>query len=317
MNIASGLEGLAQLPPGAALSIGNYDGVHLGHAAIIAELLRLAGGGAVTIVTFEPHPLTVFRPRLAPPRITPAPIKRRLLESLGVTHLVELPPTKEVLNLSAEEFWRRLRDEAQPAHIVEGPRFNFGKARGGNVEKLRQWSAGTGIGVHALDPLETALLDCSLVEISSTVVRFLIAHGRVRDAGICLGRPFALAGTVVAGQRRGRTIGFPTANLDVGEQLTPCEGVYAGRVLLDGRSHPAAVSIGTNPTFGDPRVQIEAHLLDFDGDLYGRAIEVELLDWLRDQRRYDGAGPLVEQIERDVAAARRASPPRLIPIVKA
>lgn len=319
MELQHGLDGLRKLPPGAALSIGNFDGVHVGHAAIVRRMRELAApaAAAVAVATFEPHPLTVLKPHLAPPRLTPPPVKRQLLETLGVTHLLELPPTPDVLNVTAEEFWRILRDEVRPAHIVEGPTFNFGKGRGGNVGRLLEWSHGTGVGVHILRAKETALLDCSLVEVNSTLVRFLVANGRVRDAAICLGRPYALVGEVVQGQARGRTIGTPTANLRVDAQLVPADAVYAGRCVVDGREYPAAVSIGTNPTFGDPTVQVEAHLLDFDGDLYGRTLEVQLLEWLRDQRKYAGAGPLIEQIARDVAATRRvvASPPSAAPLL--
>ena len=311
MQIAHGLDGLRQLPPAAALSIGNFDGLHVGHAAIVRRLGELAPGGAIAVATFEPHPLTVLRPHLAPPRLTPAPLKRRLLASMGVTHLVELPPTPEVLNLSAEAFWRILRDDVRPAHLVEGPTFNFGKDRGGNVGKLIEWSRGGAIGVHILRPKEAALLDCSLVEISSTLIRFLVANGRVRDAGLCLDRPYALAGRVVHGFHRGRELGTPTANLQIDDQLIPADGVYAGRCVVDERSYPAAVSIGSNPTFGDPRIQVEAHLLDFSGDLYDQTIEVELLDWIRDQRKYAGAELLIQQIRADVAETRRivARPP--------
>lgn len=311
MQIAYGLDGLRQLPPAAALSIGNFDGLHVGHAAIVRRLGELAPGGAIAVATFEPHPLTVLRPHLAPPRLTPAPLKRRLLASMGVTHLVELPPTPEVLNLSAEAFWRILRDDVRPAHLVEGPTFNFGKDRGGNVGKLIEWSRGGAIGVHILRPKEAALLDCSLVEISSTLIRFLVANGRVRDAGLCLDRPYTLAGRVVHGFHRGRELGTPTANLQIDDQLIPADGVYAGRCVVDERSYPAAVSIGSNPTFGDPRIQVEAHLLDFSGDLYDQTIEVELLDWIRDQRKYAGAELLIQQIRADVAETRRvvARPP--------
>jgi riboflavin kinase/FMN adenylyltransferase len=311
MQIAHGLDGLRQLPPGAALSIGNFDGVHVGHAAIVRRLGELAPGGAIAVATFEPHPLTVLRPHLAPPRLTPAPVKRRLLASLGVTHLVELPPTPEVLNVSAEEFWRILRDDVRPAHLVEGPTFNFGRGRGGNVGKLIEWSRGGAVGVHILRPKETALLDCSLVEISSSLIRFLVANGRVRDAGLCLDRPYTLVGRVVHGFHRGRELGTPTANLQIDNQLIPADGVYAGRCVVTGQPYPAAVSIGSNPTFGDPQIQVEAHLLDFSGDLYGQTIEVELLDWIRDQRRYAGAELLIRQIRADVAQTRRvaARPP--------
>ena len=313
MHVFHGLDGLQSLPRGGALSIGNFDGVHVGHAAIVRRMRQLAGDEApLSVVTFEPHPLTVLRPRNAPPRLTPAVLKRRALQSLGVTHLLELPPTPEVLNLSAEAFWRMIESIVAPAHVVEGPNFFFGRNRGGNVEAIRAWSAGSGIGVHAIPPEQAALPDCSLVEVSSTLVRFLVGHGRVRDAAACLGRPYTLVGTVVVGNRRGRTIGVPTANLECGPQLVPTDGVYAARATTaDGKTHPAAVSIGTNPTFNDAGVRVEAHLLDFDGDLYGQTLEVELLDWVREQRKYFGVEPLLRQMRRDIDLVRQlaAHPP--------
>jgi riboflavin kinase/FMN adenylyltransferase len=169
------------------------------------------------------------------------------------------------------------------------------------VEKLREWARGTGVEVRVVEPVEVALLDLTVAPASSSLVRWLLANGRVRDAAIVLGRPYTLEGTVVTGYQRGRTIGVPTANLDCGEQLIPTEGVYAGRCAVDGRVYPAAVSIGRMETFGDTlRRQVEAHLVEFSGDLYDRVIRVELLDWGREQVKYDGLDALMAQIRRDV-----------------
>jgi len=314
MQFFSGIEGLKSLRRGCAVSIGNYDGVHRGHLKIIAEMRRLqqsseqssgAEAPGLCVVTFEPHPLTVLKPQIAPPRLTPVAIKHRLLEAVGVTHLVELPPSSEVLNLEAQDFFAILRDEVQPSHIVEGPNFNFGKARGGNVRRMIEWSQGTSISVHAIDPEEVALLDLSLVEISSTLIRFLLANGRMRDAAICLGRPYAIRGEVVKGFQRGRTIGVPTANMNIPDQLIPDDGVYASRCVIDGKAYPVALSIGSLPTFEKRAFQVEAHLLDFDGDLYGKTIEIELIDYLREQRRYSSIDALKIQIERDLFEVRQ------------
>jgi riboflavin kinase/FMN adenylyltransferase len=140
----------------------------------------------------------------------------------------------------------------------------------------------------------------SVVDVSSSLIRWLIAYGRVRDAAICLGRPYALTGEVIHGNHRGRTIGVPTANLKCEDVLIPADGVYAGRCTIDGKPHAAAVSIGTNPTFRDRQRSVEAHLIGFSGDLYGRTIRVELLDWLRDQWKYNGVEPLKKQLSRDL-----------------
>ena len=304
MRISEGIEGLRRLPPGAALSVGNFDGLHLGHRKILRTMNDLAGGGGLAVVTFEPHPLTVLRPDLAPPRLTPPGLKHAMLADAGVDELVILPPTPEVLGLSAEAFWAILRDGAKPAHLVEGETFTFGSGRGGTVARLREWSVGTGIALHVVDPIEVTLPNLHVVQVSSSLVRWLVHHGRVRDAAVCLGRPYALEGRVVEGFQRGRTLGMPTANLDCGPQLIPADGVYAGRCAVDGRTYPVAMSIGTNPTFGDPSRQVEAHLIGFDGDLYGRLLRVEVVDWLRETVKFDGVEALKAQMARDVGRAR-------------
>lgn len=304
MQILRGLGSLAQLPPRSALSVGNYDGVHLGHQHIL-RTMRSAGGGAearpVIVITFEPHPLSVLRPDLSPPRLTPPLLKRELLAGAGVTHLVELEPTADVLGLTAEDFWARLRDEARPAHLIEGPDFNFGKGARGNVTRLREWTRNSGVEFTVVAPMEVTLPGMQLVPVSSSLVRWLVAYGRMADAAACLGRPYLLRGKVVEGYRRGRAIGFPTANLDVGEQLIPADGIFAGRATVDGAAHRAAVSIGSAPTFTGARRQVEAHLLDFSGDLYGQPVDLELIGWVRDQMRFPSSERLIERMHVDVA----------------
>ncbi|HVT87855.1 MAG TPA: riboflavin biosynthesis protein RibF [Tepidisphaeraceae bacterium] len=307
MNVHEGIEGLEQLPAGAVISIGNFDGLHLGHARILQTMMSLQHampGAHRALVTFEPHPLTILRPELAPPRLTPYPLKRRLLELAGVEHLVILPPSREVLGLTAEKFWEILRDRVRPSHIVEGSRFNFGKGRSGTIERLREWTSQSQVKLHVVEKVQVPLLNLHIVEVSSSLVRWLIAYGRVRDAAICLGRPYGLQGLVVRGFGRGREIDVPTANLDCKDQLIPTDGVYAGRCKLGGKVHPAAISIGTMPTFGEHQRQIEAHLLGFSGDLYDQVIEVELTDWIRDQVRFDGVQQLRDQLAVDFLDVR-------------
>jgi len=299
----SGLAGLRQVPAGTILSVGNFDGLHRGHSRLLHlanSLKREHGASGVTVVTFEPHPLTVLRPELAPPRLTPPALKQSLLSTAGVDYLVTLPPGPEVLNLTANAFWQILRDEVRPAHMIEGRSFTFGKARGGNIDKLRDWTAGSSVRLDILDPVSVPLLNLQIVPVSSSLIRWLLSHGRVRDAAICLGRPYVLEGVVVKGNQRGRTIGVPTANVRCDDQLIPADGVYAGRVMLDGIAYKSAISIGTMPTFGENNRQVEAHLLGFNGDLYDRMIRVELLDWVRDQQKYSGIDALKAQLARDI-----------------
>ncbi len=254
------------------------------------------------IVTFEPHPLTVLRPQAVPPRLATPQMKQQLLEQQGVDDLIILPPTQEVLNLTAEQFWQIIRDEARPAHLIEGANFNFGKNRGGNIDRLREWSRDSDVHLHVIDEIEVALLDLHIVDVSSTVIRWLLFNGRVRDAAICLGRPYALEGKVVDGDKRGRLIGVPTANLKCADQLVPAEGVYAGQCTIEQISYPTAISIGTNPTFDGKSRQVEAHLIGFDGNLYGQALRIDFIDWVREQMRFSGVDALKSQIARDLRA---------------
>lgn len=310
MTILEGLSGLRSLPAGAVVSVGNYDGVHRGHQKLLEVGRQLRSAEAaptrspLVVVTFEPHPLTVLRPEKAPPRLTPPALKQSILASLGVDILVNLPPSPEVLNLAAETFWLILRDEVRPSYLVEGSTFAFGKGRGGTAQKLAEWARGSAVAVYVVESVSVALTDLWAVPVGSSLIRWLLACGRVRDAATCLGRPYTLEGPVVEGYRRGRTIGVPTANL-LCEQMVPLDGVYAGRCEVDGRIWPAAVSIGAMPTFGENRRQVEAHLIGFDGDLYGRTLRLELIDWLRDQWKFPSVTDLLARMKRDMADAVR------------
>jgi riboflavin kinase/FMN adenylyltransferase len=244
----------------------------------------------------------VLRPEAAPPRLTPPPLKASLLAGRGVDVLVNLPPAPEVLDLSAEQFWDILSGRVRPSHLVEGNTFNFGKDRGGNVQRLAGWCAAAGVKLHVVEPVSVPLLDMQVAPVSSSLVRWLLFNGRARDAAICLGRPYALRGTVVKGHQRGRSIGVPTANLDCAEQMVPDDGVYAARCTVAGRTYATALSIGTMPTFGaDQNRQVEAHLIGFDGDLYGQPLDVELIDWLRGQKKFAGVDALKARMRRDLA----------------
>jgi riboflavin kinase / FMN adenylyltransferase len=312
VKLLHGIDGLKQLPHGGVLSVGNFDGIHRGHQQILELAARLRStDGGVAVVTFEPHPLTVLRPQLAPPRLTPLSLKQSLLESLRADHLVILPPTPEVLNLTADAFWQIIRDDVRPAHMVEGDSFTFGKGRRGSIERLREWSADSSVKLDVIDPVRVALLDLHVVPVSSSLIRWLLIHGRVRDAAICLGRAYSLEGKVVEGFRRGRTIGVPTANLDCGEQLVPAEGVYVGRCTVNATPHAAAVSIGTMPTFGDNRLQVEVHVIGFDGDLYGQTLRVELVDWVREQWKFTDVEGLKRRMAIDIESAKQLSGERV------
>jgi len=305
MDKVEGLDGLRQTAAGGVLSVGNFDGMHRGHLAIIDEAIRIGRerGVKVTLVTFEPHPLTVLRPDAVPPRLTPAGIKESLIGKTGVDRLVQLAPHPDVLSMTARRFWEMVRDEIRPVAWVEGDSFTFGKGAAGTIGQLLEWSRGTGVSVHVVRPVQVVLMDMQIVPVSSTVARFLLSEGRLRDAAIVLGRAYGLVGSVVHGKHRGRTIGFPTINLDCADQLIPADGVYGGRCRVGDTTYPAAVNIGPAPTFGETTRTVEAHLIGFSGDLYGRTLQLELLDFIRDQRTFSGVEALGRQLSRDVEVA--------------
>jgi riboflavin kinase/FMN adenylyltransferase len=303
MQILQGMDAFRSLAPMGATSIGNFDGLHKGHAQILRKARQLAQTLPVCVITFEPHPLTVLRPEQAPPRLLDLQAKHTLLADAGVDYLIELAPSPEVLGTTAEQFWHIIRDDLKPQHLIEGADFHFGRGRAGTIAILQKWSQGTGVQLHIVDSVEAVLIDMHIVSISSSLIRWLVGNGRMRDAITCLGRPYSLTGTVVEGFRRGRELGMPTANLTINQQVIPMEGVYSGRCRVDDRLYPAAISVGRPLSFDVSAFQIEAHLIGFSGDLYGQTLHLEFLDWLRDQRKYTSVDALRAQMNRDVELA--------------
>ncbi len=291
------------------LTIGNFDGVHRGHQAILARAKALAEGhrASVRAITFDPHPASILRPDQTPPRLTDAPRRADLLRAAGADEVVILPPTPELLSQTPERFIQTLVRAQNPAAMVEGGDFRFGKGRAGDVNTLRELGARYGFEVEVVAPVEVALCDQLLAPVSSSLIRWLLRRGRVADAARALGRAYELSGKVVEGERRGRTIGVPTANLDpsiaVGRAI-PGAGVYAGYALTGEQTHPAAISVGQKPTFQGRSLAIEAHLLDFSGELYGRPLTLRFTRWLRDQQAFPGVDALKAQLHRDIAQAR-------------
>lgn len=308
MKILSGIDGLKCVPRGAAVSVGNFDGVHLGHHKLLKVAIQLRQAGAasaVCLVTFEPHPLTRLRPAAAPPRLSTRRQRQRLLEQCGVDYLVELAPEPGVLSLGAGAFWRLLETEIQAAHLVEGEDFTFGKGAEGTIETLRDWTQGSSLQLHVVSEVQTTLTNLHVVNVHSNLIRWLIMHGRVRDAALCLGHCYEIEGRIIRGFQRGRTIGMPTANFEMHDLAVPADGVYAGRCCVDGVCYPAAVSVGTLPTFGEHKCQVEAHLIGFQGDLYDRVLQLEVLDRLREQVKYASVELLKQQMQRDLVETQR------------
>lgn len=308
------------MPTPSVITIGNFDGVHAGHAALIRRARELASLAPpptrVIAVTFDPHPLTVLKPGAEPARITTFDRKAALLRALGADEVVRLTPDDATLNSSPEQFVDRLVREYAPVAFVEGPDFRFGRARTGDIRTLAALGAArdpqSRFRVEVVEPVQVALCDHTLVTASSNLVRWMLEHGRVRDAASLLGRPHVIDGLVERGERRGRTIGWPTANLRA-ETMPPGDGVYAGIAELgDARRFPAAISIGTKPTFGDRERAVEAVLLDANHPRpatltglpeYGWRISIFLLGWIRDQVRFASITELTGQIARDAARA--------------
>ncbi|HZI07266.1 MAG TPA: riboflavin biosynthesis protein RibF, partial [Archangium sp.] len=256
---------------GCSLALGNFDGVHLGHQALFAEARRQGSPSAA--LTFQPHPGKVLQPELAPKLISLLPRKLEFFESRGLDAAVVQPFTREYARHSPRDFEASLLDVLGARHLVVGYDFTYGAARAGTADTLREAAAARGAQVHVVAPVTV-----DGVVASSSKVREYILEGRVSAAQRLLGRPFDLDGTVVTGHGRGRGIGFPTANVDTQNELRPAPGVYAIRVRFraepEGSWRPGVANIGVKPTFGGNEVTIEAHLLDFSGDLYGKELRV-------------------------------------------
>jgi riboflavin kinase / FMN adenylyltransferase len=307
MHMAIEVLSWEKLPPSdcrdGALTIGNFDGVHLGHAALLSELRRQANAvtGPAVALTFDPHPLQLLRPERFQPVLTTPTDRAELLQANGADHVILLQTTPALLALTADDFFARVvRDGFQVRALVEGENFGFGRNREGNVDKLRSLSSQAKIGFVIVPPVQRGGKP-----ISSSRVRDALLRGDVREAAALTGRLYRLRGTVGPGQRRGQTLGFPTANLVRPETLVPGDGVYAVRVQHEGKTWPGAANIGPNPTFGEQARKLEVHLIGFQGDLYGRSLAVDFADRLRDTRSFAGAAELVEQLRQDVEQARR------------
>jgi riboflavin kinase / FMN adenylyltransferase len=292
--------------PETALAVGNFDGVHRGHQALVALAVRdarLAGGTSV-VLTFDPHPSRVLSPDRAPASLMTLDQKAEILSGLGVDRLAVLPFTVEVSRREPEDFARAVLQRALGARVVVvGSSFRFGRDRAGNLATLRRLGDELGFRVHGLRPVIARG-----GPISSTRIREALSRGAVDAARDFLGRRFFVDGVVVKGEGRGRLIGIPTANLQVLNEMVPGGGVYACwcRVLdADAQARPAAVNIGRRPTFGGGLTTVEAHLLDFEGDLYGHALRLEFQERLREERAFPGAEALVAQIRGDLVEARR------------
>jgi riboflavin kinase/FMN adenylyltransferase len=287
------------------VSVGVFDGLHAGHRAILARARSRAGSGTLVVVSFDPHPDVVLRKAFeAAPPLTPPGEKRERMRALGVDTFEVIPFTRELAALSPEDFVdRHLARPFAPRWLVVGENFALGRGRSGTPARLAEIGATRGFEVEAVP-----LLANGGGPVSSTRIRALLGEGRVAEVVPLLDRRYGLTGTVVRGEAMGRTLGYPTANLRLHEEkLVPAHGIYAvwARPAGDAAWLGGAMSIGVRPTFGGQARTLEVHLLDWSGDLYGRELEVEFVDWLRPERTFESAEALVETMHRDVAETRR------------
>ncbi|MEP7055985.1 MAG: bifunctional riboflavin kinase/FAD synthetase [Actinomycetota bacterium] len=298
--------GLEAVPPGwgrCVATIGVFDGVHRGHQQIIGRAVERAQSEhrPAVVITFDPHPAEVVRPGTHPAALTTPQHKAELVEALGADVLCLLPFTVEFSRMSPKEFAHAvLVERLHAANVVVGDNFRFGHGAAGGLDTLVTLGAEFGFAAEGVP-----LLTDNGTTISSTYVRACVDAGDVTTAARALGRPHRVDGIVVRGDARGRELGYPTANLQtVPYAAVPADGVYAGRLIRRSGVLPAAISIGTNPTFAGRERRVEAFALDFSGDLYGEQIAVDFVTRLRDVARFDTVDALVEQMHRDVAAAR-------------
>jgi len=318
MQRISSVSQLKKVRKGCVLTIGNFDGVHVGHRQILAAAREAAVQRETQLLamTFEPHPLAVLRPEKAPGVLTPLVLKERLLTELGADCILVVESTSELLSLSAEDFVRRfLVENIRPSLVVEGESFNFGSGRSGGISTLQEMGAENGFDVSIVTAKEVELSGGRTVKVSSTIVRDLLADGDVADAAAALGRPYRLIERMIAGRGKGRRLGFPTANMKLPGQVIPAEGVYAGfaevadtpdQLLLAKAKSPAALSIGTSATYGDENpLLIEAHLLiDGVGRLYDKWLAMDFVERIRAQEKFKSECELSAQIGKDCKKAR-------------
>jgi len=293
---------------GGVVALGNFDGVHLGHQTVIgtAQAIAREKGLACGVMTFEPHPRLLFSPDAAPFRLTPFRIKSRLIEALGVDFLLMQHFDAAFARHTAAEFVDEvLMRGLGVTHVVVGYDYVFGRGREGNVDVLRAMAAERGFGLTCIGAVSAE----DGVVYSSTSVREALQSGRPQDAARLLGRPWEIEGRVEHGDQRGRLLGFPTANIEMGEYLHPSTGVYAVRAGIDkgGATEwwSGVANFGRRPTFDKTSELLEVHLFDTAGDLYGRHLRVSLIDYLRPEYKFDGLDALKTQIETDCATARR------------
>ncbi len=310
---------MGRIADGCILTIGNFDGVHMGHQEIIAAAGRISRekGTELVAMTFEPHPVAVLHPENAPGVLTPLGLKKHALGQFGLDVLIILEGDRELLMLPPEDFVKRfLIENIRPSVVVEGDDFNFGAARSGSIDTLREFGTDNGFGVRVIEARKIQLSTGQMVKVSSTMIRYMLESGHVADAATALGRPYRLLEEIIPGRGVGRKLGFPTLNMKKPGQIIPAEGVYAGfvkigddpdAVLLAEDKFPAVYSIGQARTYGDDfSLLIEAHLLqDEVSASVGQYMTMDFVERIRSQHKFNTSEELSRQIERDCDVAEK------------
>lgn len=304
MEILRSVPELSRLPGPLFLAIGVFDGVHLGHQAVISTSAEHANAvnGTAVVVTFDPHPEKILRPAQAPHLLTATPHKIALIRALGVGHLLIIPFDRNFAATEPEDFVHQLVHHSKPLReICVGHEWSFGRNRRGNLQLLEKLGADFDFNVVGISPVT---IGGEIV--SSTTIRRAVEAGDLKKAAIMLNREYTILGTVVHGDDMGRKIGFPTANLSAHSEQFPPNGVYFAEAKLDGAVHPGVVNLGYRPTMsssGSDRT-LEVHLLDFDRDIYNKDLELRFIRYLRPEKKFENVAALIRQIERDVQQAR-------------
>ncbi|HYA40062.1 MAG TPA: bifunctional riboflavin kinase/FAD synthetase [Syntrophobacteraceae bacterium] len=303
MQVFDGIEAVRRKLKKPAITIGNFDGVHKGHQALFQIVKQWAGrlNGQSVVVTFDPHPLEVLFPKKAPPVITSHLKKLDLIASCGIDATIVIVFDRTFSRMSAREFVEVILVEKIGAKvIIVGHDYRFGHGREGDIAFLKLLGGQYGFRVETVSGITV-----NDTVVSSTAIRHMILNGNIREANKLLGRYFDVNGTVIVGRRRGAGLGFPTANIRMPAVTSPRTGVYVVEAEVEGKTYGGAANLGYNPTFGDTDLSLEAHLFDFNQDIYGRPITIRFVDRLRDELRFSGPGELAEQITKDVASAKK------------
>jgi riboflavin kinase/FMN adenylyltransferase len=305
MKIVSDYENCPDVAKGSVVALGNFDGVHKGHVAVIEKTKEIAllSGATNSVLTFEPHPLTILKKDIKPFRLTSEAQKISIIEGLGVDNLFLINFTRALSQMKASDFIKEiLVNDLQVEHIVTGEDFIFGHNREGNAKLLGAEAEKYGFGYSRVLPVGS-----SDAAFSSTLIRKCLEAGKLDKAKAMLGRNFVISGKVQKGDQKGRTINFPTINIDMGEYLRPAFGVYAAKLQIEGRSENfgGAVNIGVKPTAGGTKELLEMHIFDFSENIYGHNVSVELIEYIRSEKKFGSLEELSKQIAEDCNIIRK------------